>query len=142
MTHKTITLEEENKIKDSLTKQYGDEGEDWDGIIVRVKGQEKFYAVKCPESSVWFEYKNKVQLYLTRLNAQANQTGKQVAPPQGLDGVQMNFVADCLIDDVEGVVSNREEFLSDSKIKVLLVDKLASLLTALAESGIRELKKI
>lgn len=135
---KLISEKQEQDIISALTEAYGEQDEDWGGCIIKVKGQEKFYAVKCPTSSQWFEFKNKANLYFTKLQAQAN--NPKAVPVKGLEDVMINLVADCLITDVAGVATS-DDYLQDFPVKLNLVDNLVAKITELADSGLRQIKK-
>jgi hypothetical protein len=138
MAKQVISEQEEQTIIEALEKAYGDQDEDWVGMIVSVKSVEKFYAVRAPSSAEWHSFSNTANLYFTKLNAQA--ASAKPAQIKGLQDQMLNLVADCQITDVPGVATNAD-LLADKDIKPRFVEKLVEKITELSESGVRQVQK-
>lgn len=132
-TNKLLSEEQKEKIQSELNDKYGVEDEDWAGGPVKIKGVEKFYAVKPPSAEVWLNFK-------TSRDDFAIKASYNKKPTTSLSNIITNLVSNCVIDDVEGCASYLE-FKEDIKLKPALVEVLADLVQSLHMSGLDGLKK-
>jgi hypothetical protein len=130
---KVITDEELNQIEERLNAQYGAEGEDWAGGKVKIRGDEKYYAVKAPSADAWVMFKTQRDEHFTKIALNKKTNIK-------LDQVKRNLVIDCLVDDVPGCATH-EDLKKDSEVKPGLVEALVDNCQSLHDSGLDGLKK-
>lgn len=129
----SLTEAQEQQIVEKLNNQYGEEGEDWAGGKLKVKGEEKFVAVKAPSSDAWLMFKTNRDEHYTKLALNKRTNIK-------LDQVVEHLIIDCLITDVEGCLS-LQEYKKVCETKPALAEHLQEMIHELHNSGLQGLKK-
>ena len=130
---KVITEQQEKEIVERLSAQYGDEGEDWAGGKIKIKGEEKFYAVKSPSADAWLMFKTQRDEHYTKIALNKKTNIK-------LEQVVNNLVVDCIISDVDGCATF-VDYKKDVESKPALQETLQELIVDLHNSGLQGLKK-